>query len=152
MSTIAGLVGSGAGVVALGVAVLLAAFVVPRLPGFLRSWGERGIIVLMYAGGSAIAVTTLGTWSGWLVSHIADLLGGLGAPIPRAALILVCLFLMLGVVVSLVWEPNAATGVVAAILPLLLGLVGGGFVHHIYTVTVTPGQDLASALNSWIGG
>ena len=152
MSTLANLAGSGAGIVTIGVAFLLAIFVLPRLPQFLHGWGERFVIVLMYAGGSAIAVTTLGYWTDWLISHAADLLGGLNAPIPRAALILTCLFLLLGVLVSLIWEPNAATGIVAAFLPLLLGLVAGGVIADIHAVTVIPGQALASALNSWIGG
>lgn len=152
MSTIAGLVGSGAGVVALGTAILIAAFIVPRCPQFLRPWVERFVVVLMYAGGSAIVVTTLGSWSRWTISHVADLLGGLNAPIPQVALILVSLFLLAGVVVSLIWAPNAATGLVAACLPLLLGLVAGGFIHVIYVQTVIPGQALASAVNSWIGG
>jgi hypothetical protein len=152
MSALAGVVGNAAGVVVIGVAVLLAAFVVPRCPGFLRPWAERFIIVMMFAGGSAIAVTTLGTWADWLLEHVADLLGGLDAAIPRAALILVSLFLMLGVLVSLIWAPNAATGMIAAALPLILGLVAGGFIHEIYTVTVIPAQAFASSLNTWIGG
>ena len=152
MTTIAGLIGSGAGVVALGVAVLLGGFVAPRCPRFLRPWLERFIVVLMYAGGAAIAVTTLGSWSDWILSHAADLLGGLNAPIPQVALILTGLFLVLVVIASLIWEPNAATGIVAAFLPLLLGLVAGGFIHAIYLETVIPGRELASAVSSWVGG
>lgn len=152
MSALAGILGSGAGIVVIGVAVVVSMFLLPHSPQFLRPWVERGIVVLMFAGGSAIAVTTLGTWTTWIISHVADVLGGLDAAIPRAALILVCLFLMGGVLVSLIWAPNAATGMVAAFLPVILGLVAGGFIHDIYTTTVIPAQAFASSLNTWIGG
>ena len=151
MTTIAGLIGSGAGVVVIALALLLTRHL-GFVPGFLRGWVERAIIVLMYAGGSAIAVTTLGSWSTWLIQHIADLLGGLNAGIPHTALTVVAMVLIFAVGVSLVVAPNAATGVVAAMLPLILGLVAGGVIHQVYLQTVIPGQALAAQISSWIGG
>ncbi len=151
MSTLASLIGSGAGVVAIVVALIIGKLL-RYFPGFLREWVERGVIVLMYAGGSAVAVTELGSWARWLIEHVADIDGGLGGAIPQTALVIVSLVLIVAVIVSLVWEPNAGTGVTAAVLPLILGLVTGGFIHQLYVATVTPGQDLASALTRLIGG
>ena len=151
MTTIAGLIGSGAGVVVIALALIMTG-TSACLPAFLRSWVERAIIVLMYAGGSAIAVTTLGNWSTWIVTHIADLLGGLNAGIPHTALTVVAMVLIFAVGVSLIVAPNAATGVVAAMLPLILGLVAGGVIHQVYLQTVIPGQALAAQVSSWIGG
>ena len=152
MSTLAGLIGSGAGVVVIALAVLLTMHVLGHVPGFARSWAERGIIVLMFAGGSAIAVTTLGTWSHWLIIHAAGIFGGLNAGIPRTVLIVTAMVLIFAVAMSLVFAPNAATGVVAAALPLILGLVAGGIIHQIYLQTVVPAQAFASHLSALIGG
>jgi hypothetical protein len=151
VSTLASLIGSGAGVIAIAVAMVVST-ITSRFPGFLRSWIERVVVVLMYAGGSAIAVTSLGNWGRWLITRSADLFGGLGAAIPQTALVITSIVLMVAVVVSLIWEPNAGTGMVAAVLPLFLGLVTGGAIHQIYLASVVPGQALASALSHAIGG
>jgi hypothetical protein len=151
MSTLAGLVGSGAGVVTIALAMILGMHL-GHVPQFLRKWAERFLIILMYVGGSAIAVTTLGSWGDWIINRIADVFGGIGAGIPHAALIITCMFLVAAVAVAIIWVPSMSTGMVAAVLPLILGLVAGGFLHAIYIATAIPAQAFATSLNAWIGG
>lgn len=151
MSTLASLLGSGAGAVVIAVAMVTDRHL-GRIPLVGRAIIDRLVIVLMYAGGAAIAVTKAGSWIDDIVRLATGWLGGLNAPIPRTALVIVALFLLAAVAVSLIWEPGEATGIVAAVLPLALGLVAGGFIHQVYLATVVPGQALASAISSWVGG
>jgi hypothetical protein len=148
----ANLVGTGAGIIVILFAWLLTRHVLDHCPGFLREWAERLIIILMYAGGAALAATSLGDWSRWLIEHVADVFGGLNAGIPRTALVATALVLLFAVVMSLIFAPNAATGLVAACLPLVLGLVAGGVIHQIYMQTAVPAQAFASSLSALIGG
>ena len=152
MSTIASLVGSGAGVVAIAVAMIIGMHY-HRLPRMAHPWIERFVIVLMYAGGSAIAVTParhMGPGSrgdrGRMVRRPER-----GHPAHRPGGDRRCSWSP-GWCVSLIWAPSTATGVVAAALPLILGLVAGGVLHELYVGTTVPAQAFASSLNAWLGG
>lgn len=151
MSVIASLVGSGAGIVIIGVAFAAMAHL-QHLPQMVHPWMRRLLIVAMYAGGSALAVTELGTLARSAVNWVAGFFGGLGAGGPRAAVIITCVLLLLATAVALIWVPNEGTALLAAALPFLLSLVAGGFIHQVYVGTTFPAQHLADAFSAWLGG
>jgi hypothetical protein len=151
MSFLASLLGSGVGAVTIAVAVLLERHY-RHLPGQAHPWAERLMIILMYAGGSAIAVTDAGQWADKGITWAAGLLGGLDSGIPRAALIIACMFTLAALVVALVFAPSSRSAYLAAGMPVILALVAGGFLHQVYLTTTAPAQHLASALTSWLGG
>jgi branched-subunit amino acid transport protein len=151
MGFIASLIGSGAGVVIIG-ATFIAMMHVGRLPEVAQKILKRLFILAMYAGGSALAVTELGTLWMNIASRIADLFGGLGTGIPRTVIVLLALMLLLGTVVSLAFAPNDAAILTAAFLPAVLMLVPGGFLHQVYVGTTIPAQAMADSFNAWIAG
>lgn len=151
MSVLAGLIGSGAGIVVIALAVLIGKHY-QHLPRMTHDWVARGVIVLMYAGGSAIAVTQVGSWADTAVTFAAGWLGGLNAGIPRTALIVTAMFLIASMAVSVIFAPSPATGALAAAMPLILSLVAGGVLHQFYVATTGPAQVLAASLNAWLGG
>ena len=168
MSILASIAGSGAGLI-----VIALAFVLNRhyryLPKFAHDWVARLAILLMFAGGSTIAVTQLGSWIHLAAEWAARLLGGINAGLPHAALVIASLFMLAGLVVAFVFSPGGApdvpqwmggqssgalapSAVLAAVMPLILGLVAGGFLHQVYEAATGPAQAFASSLSSWIGG
>lgn len=168
MRTLASIVGSGAGLVVIGLA-----FVLNRhyrwLPAFAYNWVARLAILLMFAGGSTIAVTDLGSWVHTKVEWAAGWLGGVNAGLPHAVLVIVAMFMFAGLVVAWIFAPSGApdvpqwlggqakgalapSAVLASVMPLILSLLTGGFMHAVYTVTTGPAQVFASALSSLIGG
>lgn len=151
MNLITSIVGSGAGVVIIGVA-FVAMMHLQHLPQFTHPWARRLLIVANYAGGSALAVTGLGDLGRSVMGWAASFFGGLGTGLPRAALIIVCALLVLTTLAGLIWVPNEAVALTAAILPFLLSLVAGGFLHQVYVGTTYPAQQLAASFNAWIGG
>jgi len=151
VSVLASLAGSGAGLIAIAVAILVDRHY-RNLPGSAHSWIERAMIILMYAGGSAIAVTQAGQWVRDAALWAAGLFGGVGSGLAHVALVISALFMLLALVVALIWAPTSVTATTAALMPLILSLAGGGFLHEIYVTTSAPAQALASSLASWIGG
>jgi hypothetical protein len=151
VSTFAGLVGSGAGIVVIALALIISAHY-HHAPSMTHPWIERLVIVLMYAGGSTLAVTQLGAWSDDAIRLVAGWFGGLDAGIPRTALVVTALFLIAGTVIALIFAPSTATGIVAAMIPLVLSLVAGGALHQLYVSTSVPAQAFAANLNAWIAG
>ena len=151
MNVLASLAGSGAGIIAIAVAILVDRHY-RNLPGVLHSWIERAMILLMYAGGSAIAVTQLGQWVRDAASWVTGLFGGTGSGLAHIALVISALFMLLALIVAIIWAPTGVTAMTAALMPLILSLVGGGFLYEFYATTSAPAQALASSLASWIGG
>ena len=151
MSILASLAGSGAGLIAIAVAILVDRHY-RNFPGVLHSWIERAMIVLMYAGGSAIAVTQLGQWARDAALWATGLFGGVGSGLAHVALVISALFMVAALIVALIWAPTSVTATTAALMPLILSLTGAGFLHEFYMTTSAPAQALASSLASWIGG
>ena len=151
MSALASVFGSGAGAVAIALAVLAGRHY-RHLPGSFHPWVERGLILLMYAGGSAIAVTDAGRWIESWITDAAGWLGGFGSGVARAALIIACISVLLAVLVALFVAPSVHAGYLAAAMPVVLALAAGGFLHQLYLATALPGQALASGLTAWLGG
>jgi len=152
MSALASWFGSGAGIIAVVAGMLILANL-GKLPGkFAHSWVKRFVIILMYAGGSAIAVTRLGQYAHSLLMWAAGLFGGVSYGPAHAAIVIGAMFLIVGTVVGLIWAPDEAVAMVAIAVPLVLGLVAGGVIHQIYVATTIPAQGLADALNTWLAG
>lgn len=151
MGFIASLIGSGAGVIIIG-ATFIAMMHVGRFPEVVQKILKRLFILTMYAGGSALAVTALGTLWLDIASRLADLFGGLDAGVPRTIIVLFGLTILAGTVVSLIFAPNDAAIMAAAFLPAVLMLVAGGALHNFYVGTTVPAQQLADAFNTWIAG
>ena len=151
MNWITSIAGSGAGIVIIGVA-FVAMMHIQHLPAIAHPWARRLLIVANYAGGSALAVTGLGDLGRSVMTWAAGFFGGLGSGVPRSVLIITCALLVLSTLAGLIFAPNEAVALTAALLPFLLSLVAGGFLHQVYVSTTYPAQQLAVAFNTWIGG
>lgn len=152
MSALAGWLGSGAGFVAVAAGFLILAHL-GRLPlPAAHPWIRRGVIVLMYAGGSAIAVTRLGQYARTALLWIAGLFGGVSYGPAHVAIVVGSLFLIAGTLTGLMFAPDEAVATVAIAVPLVLSLVAGGVIHQLYVATTVPAQGFAGALNSWLAG
>lgn len=151
MSGIGGWLGSGAGVVVIGLCVIISIFM-HRLPGVTHPWVKRLLIVGMYCGGAALAVTTVGGWVNEGLLWVAGLAGGTGYGIGYAAVVLIAAFLAATVAVGIIWAPDVATAYIAAMLPLILALAPGGWLHQIYTFTAYPAQAATVSVAHGLGG
>ena len=151
MGWITGIIGSGAGLIIIGV-TFIASMHMGRVPAMAQKILRRLFIVAMYAGGSALAVTGLGALGVRIVSALAGLFGGLDSGPARVVIILTGAFMLLGVVVALIFDPLEAFILLAAFLPFVLMLAPGGFLHQVYVATTFPAQQMADSFNAWIGG
>jgi len=148
---ITGWIGTGAGLITIGACLIFAMFV-NHLPKFSHPWVHRFLIVGMYAGATAVLVTTVGQFFLNLAQTIAGFFGGFGAGLGKAAIVLASLFLLLSVLIAVIKIPSAAAASLAVILAFLLALVPGGFLHQFYAYTAQPGQQFAGQLAAWLGG
>lgn len=151
MSTIGGWIGSGAGVVLIGLCVIISMFM-HHLPALTHPWLKRLLIIGMYSGGAALAVTTIGGWAHQGLEWVFGLAGGTASGLGFAVLVLVATFLGLSVIVGLLFVPDFTTGIIAACLPFILGLAAGGILLHAYQVTTYPAQTAAEAIARGLGG
>lgn len=151
MGTIASLIGSGAGVIIIG-ATFIAMMHLGRLPAMAQNIVRRLFILAMYAGGSALAVTELGTLWLDIATKIGALFGGIGTGLPRTVIVLCSVLLILGTAVGLIFAPNDAVILMAAAVPAVLMLAPGGAIHQFYVATTVPAQQMADSFNAWIAG
>lgn len=151
MNLVTSLLGSGAGIIAIAVAVVLMRHL-DKAPSRAHPWLRRFNIVLMYSGGSAIAVSGVTSLLSGLVGDAAAWVGGQWAPLITTAVVIAALVLFTGTVVALIWVPDDAAAMTAIFVPLVLGLVAGGVLHQLYVTTTAPGQELAAALHAWLAG
>ena len=151
MGWITGIVGSGAGLIIIGV-TFIASMHIGRVPAPAQKILRRLFIVAMYAGGSALAISGLGALGVRIVTAVAGMFGGMGSGAARAVIILTGVFMLLAVVVALVFDPIEAAILLAAFLPFVLMLAPGGFLHQVYVATTFPAQQLADSFSAWIGG
>ena len=151
MSWATNLVGSGAGIIAIAVGFLLLQHM-SHAPQFTHPWLRRGVIILMYAGGASLAVTYIGQETLRLIELVAGWFGGLDYGLIRTVLVIALLFLLVGTVVGLIWSPDPGTAMVAIILPVLLALPLGGFLHEVYVAFDGPALALAAGLNHILAG
>jgi hypothetical protein len=151
MVGIGGWIGTGAAVIVIGLCVITSMFM-SHLPKVLHSWIRRLIIVAMFCGGAGLVVTPLGSFALRGLDLLGDLAGGYGTGWGWAAVVIASAFLSATVLVCLIWIPDMMAAYIAVVLPLILVLVPGGFMHSIYTATTYPAQSAVEAIAGWLGG
>jgi hypothetical protein len=149
---IIGAIASGViGAVVVAVAILLLRHA-DKAPAKAHPWVRRFAIILMWAAGAVFAATGLESLLVRVIGDVTGFVGGQYQPIVHAAIVIGALFLVAGTLAALIWDPDDAAAFTAVAVPLVLGLVAGGVLHGLYDATVAPGQQLASAINSWLAG
>ena len=142
-------VGSGAGLVAIGVAVLIKKHQqhLQRLHRDAPDWATRAVIALMFMGAAFLVITGAGAW---VVDHplhwaIAST-GGWG----KAAAIVGTLAVLLTAVFG-IWQawPKAASA--ALMLPFLLAVFNGGFFHDLNKQVTPNARHGSENLSNWLG-
>lgn len=126
-----------------------------NLPSGTHPWIHRGVILLMYAAGTVLAVSTIGLWAVRTIRRFSGMVAGGTGPgggIGWALVTVGGLALIAGLVVALIWAPNPAYAYVALAAPLVLALAAGGIVHQVYAATSAPAQQLVSQVAAWAGG
>ncbi len=151
MTAVSGWIGTGAGVITIGLCAVAAMFV-QHLPKSVHPWAHRFLIVAMYAGATALLVTTLGQFALNVARAVAGVFGGFGAGLGKAAIIIAGFFLLLSVLIALIKVPAAAAASLAVILAFTLALVPGGWLHQFYVVTAAPGRQFAGQVAALMGG
>lgn len=151
MSAIGGWAGSGAGVVVIGLCVIASVFL-RHIPTVAHPVVKRLLIAGMYCGGAALAVTTIGGWAHQGLEWLFGLAGGTTSGLGFAALVLAATFLTVTVLAGVLYVPDFTTGIIAACLPFVLGLAGGGILLHAYQATTYPAQSAAEAIARGLGG
>ncbi|MGO8961558.1 MAG: hypothetical protein ACLQFR_29930 [Streptosporangiaceae bacterium] len=151
MNWITNLAGSGAGVIAIAAGLLILRYL-SRAPQIVHPWLHRFVIVLMYAGGAALAVTTIGSLADKGVVLLAGWFGGLNYGLVHAILVIAVMVLLAGTVMALIWDPDAPAAIVAVFLPVLLALPFGGLIHQVYATLNAPALSLAAGLNHLLAG
>jgi len=151
MTSISGWVGTGAGIITIGLCVVAAMFV-QHLPKFAHPWAHRFLIVAMYAGATALLATTLGQFALGIARTVAGFFGGFDTGLGKVAIIIAGFFLLLSVLIALIKVPSVAASSLAVILAFVLALVPGGWLHQFYAETSIPGQQFAAQLAALMGG
>jgi len=151
MSILPALVGSGAAIVTIAVAVILMRHL-NRAPSKAHPWLRRLAIILMYAAGSVIAASGAASFLSGMAGTAAAWAGGQWAPLITTGVVIAALVLFTGTAVAFIWAPDDHAAVTALFVPLALGLVSGGVLHELYVATTIPGQQVAAALHAWLAG
>jgi hypothetical protein len=151
MTAISGWVGTGAGLITIGVCVVAFMFV-RHLPKFSHPLIHRALIIGMYCGAAAVLVTTIGQYALRVIRDIVGFFGGFSSGIGRVALIITAVLLLLSVAIAVIKLPEPGAAYLAIGLVVVLALVPGGFLHQFYAVTAIPGQQAAGQLSAWLGG
>lgn len=151
MNWLGNLVGSGAGLVAAGIAWVLMKHY-HHAPGKAHPWIRRALAALMYMAGSALAVTAVGGWAGDAAGWIASLFGGHGAAVAWVIITIAAFLLLIGTIVGVAFAPDDAVIASALFLPVVLRLPVGGALHQFYVATTGPAQLAAATVAHWLGG
>lgn len=153
MGFLAGILGSGAGVIIIGASIIALPYLSKlKIPNTAQALIRRFLIVATYSGGCTLAFSEIGTiWAG-LANRAADLFGGMSTGIPFVVVTLSSVVLLLGLAAALVAAPTDAVVVTAAFIPAVLMLVPGGAIHQVFVFTAAPGQALAAAFTTWLAG
>lgn len=151
MSFLAGLVGSGIGLIVVVVTIILLGHV-SHAPGAAHPWIYRALIVLAYGGGALLALTSIGNVWLSLVNWFAAFFGGVGSGAGHAVIVIASVILILGLIIGIWKAPNAEVAKMAALAPFLLMLTTSGFIHSFWVSTSAPAQQVATQFATWLGG
>lgn len=120
-----------------------------RLPGWAHPILSRLLILGMYVGGCAVALTALGRYVITAELWATGLAGGDSAGFGRDVAIAAGVFLFLTFLIALIWVPDPRFAWVALALPFVAAL-SGGHLHGI--LTVLPVIQWCEGISHWIGG
>lgn len=120
-----------------------------RIPSWVHPILHRLLIVGMFTGGCAVALTELGTLALRALRWATGLAGGPSSGPGMDIAIVAGVFLLLTVVIGLIWVPAPEIAWFALVLPFVASL-SGGHLHGI--LTVLPVVQWVQAIAHWIGG
>jgi hypothetical protein len=120
-----------------------------RLPGWFHPILSRVLILGMFVGGCAVALTALGGYvisvELWATGLAHGTASGFGHDLAMGA----GLFLLLTVLIAMIWVPDPRFAWCALALPFVAAL-SGGHLHGI--LTVLPVVQWCEGISHWIGG
>jgi hypothetical protein len=151
MATLSGLLGDGAAVIVIGLCVVVSMYM-HHLPGMTHPWIRRLLIILMFSAGAALIVTPVGSWVVGRLEWAGGYAGGFSSGLGWAAVTIGSLLMAAAVFVCLIWAPDMLAAYIAVVLPLVLVLVPGGFMHSVYTATTYPAQQAVESIGHALGG
>ncbi len=139
--------GSGAALIVSGLAYVIMRHL-HHLPGRSSGWAMRGVLVLMFLAGSALAVTTAGhLLQGW-ARDARNWGGATGSAIAVIAAVLAIADVSIGL-----WKgPSGRAAYIAAVLPVILGIFTAGALHQLYTTTTVPARTATAQISTWLSG
>lgn len=120
-----------------------------RLPGWAHPILSRFLILGMFVGGCAVALTALGGYVITAELWVTGLAHGNSAGFGHDAAMAAGVFLLLTVVIALVWVPDPRLAWCALALPFVASLSGG---HLRGVLTILPVVQWCEQISHWIGG
>jgi hypothetical protein len=120
-----------------------------RLPGWFHPILNRLLVLGMFVGACAVALTALGAIVLDAEQWVTGLAGGAGSPAAHDVAVVAGVFLLLTVVIGLIWVPAPEIAWFALALPFVAAL-SGGHLHGI--LTVLPVVQWCEEISHWIGG
>lgn len=150
MSDLTGWVGSGAGLIIVGISWVLMHYHDKhgdRVHDAVHPWLHRLGIAGMYVGGCTLAQSALGSITGTAADWVLNLGGSYG--LAHAVIVVAGVFLFLGVLFGILIAPARPIAWMALIFPFVAQLAGG----HLHKIlSVIDGAAVAAAISHWIGG
>jgi hypothetical protein len=137
--------GSGAGLVMIGLASIFMAFV-GDMPRAIYAWVMRAAIVLMFMGGSTLAVTVVGQFASRTLRSLVNWSGGVGV----AVSVCCAVFLLFAVFFGTWKRPSSSIATFAAILPIVLGIFTAGALHSVDKSTTVPARRESRQIDTWL--
>jgi hypothetical protein len=120
-----------------------------HVPGWAHPWLSRLLILGMFVGGCAVALTALGNYVLDAEQWVTGLAGGNGSAAAHDVAVVAGVFLLLTVVIGMIWVPAPEVAWFALALPFVAALSGG----HLHGVlTVLPVVQWCQEIAHWIGG
>jgi len=120
-----------------------------RLPGWAHPILNRLLILGMFVGGCAVALTALGGYVIAAELWVTGLAGGDASGFGHDAALAAGVFLFFTVLIAMVWVPAPQFAWCALALPFVAAL-SGGHLHGI--LTLLPVVQWCEEISHWIGG
>lgn len=144
--------GSSAGIIVIGTCIVLMWFAgrhAGRIHQRVHPWAYRLIILGMYTGGCAVALTALGGYVTGFERSVIGMLGNIDVGTGHEIAVIGGVIVVLAAVLGAWLEPGPAVAWFALAVPFVAALSGG----HLHGVlTVFPVNEWSAQVSSWIGG
>lgn len=146
MGSLGSWLGSGAGLCVIGLAVLILRYK-DDAHHKAEPWLVRTVVVLMFIGGTALATTVVGSWVVGLLLWLTGNTGGWGEAIAKLGGLTLFLTALLGGL----WKARQGAAKAAAMLPLVLAMFSGGFLHNLEQATAPKARQASTVVSDWVG-